>query len=98
VTFHVPGTSGKARSPVIALVYPTPKISRKYKHGLMVDAGRVFTWTPLEQPRNPYDATISVARAVVHVASLNSVSCSALAGTVGATIALSIVLDCVTAL
>jgi hypothetical protein len=65
---------------------------------LVTDAGKVLTWTPLEQPMNGYDVTILVATDAVHVASLYSVSCSALAGIDGANIALSIVLDCVTAL
>jgi len=47
---------------------------------------------------NGNDSTILVATAVVHVASLYSASCNALAGTVGTTIALAIVLDCVMAL
>ena len=62
------------------------------------DIGRVFTWTPLEQPMNGYDATIWVPLDVVHVASLYPVSCSALAVNAGNVVALAIVAVCVTVL
>jgi len=62
------------------------------------DIGRVLTWTPLEQPMNGYDATISVPLDMVHFESLYAVSCSALAVNAGNVVALAIVAVCVTVL
>ena len=62
------------------------------------DIGRTLTWTPLAQPTNGNDATISVASGLVHILSLYSVSCNALAAIAGNDVALAIAAVCVTAL